>query len=47
MLFFSRRKRIINKAVEKTVSAFAGRTPKIYQPFIFIGNNQTETYKIS
>ncbi|MBR4057041.1 MAG: hypothetical protein IKK00_02750 [Oscillospiraceae bacterium] len=36
MLFrFSRRKRIIKKAVEKTVEDFSDRTPKIYQHFFY------------
>ncbi len=35
MILFSRRKRVITKAVEKTVSAFAGRTPRIYEHFFY------------
>ncbi len=34
-MFFSKRKRIVKIAVEKTVSAFADRTPKIYQHFFY------------
>ncbi len=35
MLFFSNRKRMIKKAVANTVTAFAGRTPKIYEYFFY------------
>ena len=35
MFIFSKRNRIIKKAVAKTVSEFAGRTPKIYQHFFY------------
>lgn len=35
MFFLSNRKRIIKKAVDKTVSAFVDRTPKIYQHFFY------------
>ena len=35
MFLFSKRNRIIKKAVEKTVSAFSDRTPKIYQHFFY------------
>jgi len=34
-LFFSKRKRIIKKAVKKTISEFANRTPKIYTHFFY------------
>lgn len=35
MFLFSRRNRIIKKAVERTVSAFADRTPKLYDHFFY------------
>lgn len=35
MLFFSNRKRMIKKAIANTVTAFAGRTPKIYEHFFY------------
>ena len=35
MFLFSKRNRIIKKAVAKTVSAFTDRTPKIYQHFFY------------
>lgn len=35
MLLFSIRNRIIKKAVAKTVSAFADRTPKLYEHFFY------------
>jgi hypothetical protein len=35
MFLFSKRNRIIKKAVAKTVAAFADRTPKIYQHFFY------------
>ncbi len=35
MLLFSRRKRIIKKAVENTVKAFSARTPKIFEHFFY------------
>ena len=35
MFFFSKRRRILEKAVEKTVSAFSDRSPKIYQHFFY------------
>ena len=35
MFFFSRRKRIIKKAVERTVSEFVDRTPKIFEHFFY------------
>jgi len=35
LLFFSKRNRIIKKAVAKTVAAFADRTPKIYHHFFY------------
>ena len=34
-MFFSKRNRIIKKAVKKTVSDFADRTPKIYEHFFY------------
>ena len=34
-MFFSKRNRIIKKAVKKTVSDFADRTPKIYVHFFY------------
>ena len=34
-MFFSKRNRIIKKAVKKTVSEFADRTPKIYEHFFY------------
>lgn len=35
MLFTSKRNRIIKKAVERTVSEFSGRNPKIYEHFFY------------
>lgn len=35
MFLFSKRNRIIKKAVAKTVCEFDGRTPKIYQHFLY------------
>lgn len=36
MLFpFSGRRRIINKAVKKTVKEYSNRTPKIYEHFFY------------
>ena len=35
MFLFSKRNRIIKKAVAKTVSTFTDRTPKIYQHFFY------------
>ena len=35
MFLFSKRNRIIKKAIAKTVSAFFDRTPKIYQHFFY------------
>ena len=35
MFLFSKRNRIIKKAVAKTIAAFADRTPKIYQHFFY------------
>ena len=35
MFLFSKRNRIIKKAVAKTITAFADRTPKIYQHFFY------------
>ena len=35
MFLFSKRNRIIKKAVAKTIAAFANRTPKIYQHFFY------------
>ena len=35
MLLFSKRKRIIKKAVENTVKAFSARTPKIFEHFFY------------
>ncbi len=35
IVFFSKRNRIIKKAVKKTVSDFADRTPKIYEHFFY------------
>ena len=35
MLFFSKRRRIIKKAVEKTISTFIDKSPKIYQHFFY------------
>ena len=35
MFLFSKRNRIIEKAVAKTIAAFADRTPKIYQHFFY------------
>ncbi len=35
MFFFSKRRRIIKKAVGKTVSAFVDKSPKIYQHFFY------------
>ncbi len=35
MFLFSKRYRIVKKAVAKTVSTFADRTPKIYQHFFY------------
>lgn len=35
MFLRSKRNRIIKKAVEKTVSEFAGRTPRLYQHFFY------------
>lgn len=34
-MFFSKRNRIIKKAVKKTISEFTGRTPKIYDHFCY------------
>ena len=34
-MFFSKQNRIIKKAVKKTVSDFADRTPKIYEHFFY------------
>ena len=34
-MFFSKRNRIIKKAVKKTASDFADRTPKIYEHFFY------------
>ncbi len=34
-MFFSKRTRIIKKAVKKTISEFADRTPKIYEHFFY------------
>lgn len=34
-MFFSKRKRIIKKAVEDTVKAFSSRTPKIFEHFFY------------
>ena len=46
MFSFSRRKRIIKKAVEKTVSAFAGKTPKIYEHFFYGAYNVNPQYLV-
>jgi hypothetical protein len=35
VFLFSKRKRIIEKAVERTASEFADRTPKIYEHFFY------------
>lgn len=35
MFFMSKRNRIIKKAVERTVSEFSGRTPKLYEHFFY------------
>ena len=35
MFLFSRRKRIIKKAVDNTVKALGSRTPKIFEHFFF------------
>ncbi len=35
MLFFSKRKRIIKRAIANTVTAFDGRTPEIYEHFFY------------
>ena len=35
MFFFSKRRKIIEKAVEKTVAAFVDKSPKIYQHFFY------------
>lgn len=34
-MFFSKRNRIVKKAVKKTVSEFADRTPKVYEYFFY------------
>ena len=34
-MFFSKRNRIIKKAVKKVVAEFADRTPRIYENFFY------------
>lgn len=46
MFLFSKRNRIIKKAVEKTVKEVAGRTPKIYEHFFYGSFDQAPQYLV-
>lgn len=46
MILFSKRKHVIKKAVNKTVAAFADRTPVIYNHFFF-GEYDIEPQKLA
>ncbi len=46
MFLFSKRNRIIKKAVEKTVQEVEGRTPKIYEHFFYGSFDQAPQYLV-